>query len=160
VEEKFGVYDYRQTMQDLLQLKHVGIVWYYTKDFEFVHFQVSALNPGFDDLFFTPHFVNGPKEEIWGAVQSKLPYSVTKASLLDKIQQQLLERTKSRPGKVLSAKSVVLPIRQESSQTNCSNILWKERQLRDYRRVNNLCYFCREKFDANHLKWDNSHRRN
>jgi hypothetical protein len=30
--------------------------------------------------------------------------------------------------------------------------LWKERQLRDYRRANNLCYLCGEKSDAAYLQ--------
>jgi hypothetical protein len=39
-------------------------------------------NTGYDDLFFTSHFVNGLKEEISGAVQSQLPDSVDKTGIL------------------------------------------------------------------------------
>jgi hypothetical protein len=28
--------------------------------------------------------------------------------------------------------------------------LWRERQLRDYRRANGLCYFCGDKYDPAH----------
>jgi hypothetical protein len=47
-------------------------------------------NTGFDDLFFTSHFVNGLKDEIRGVEQAQLPNSVDKASLLAKIQQQIV----------------------------------------------------------------------
>jgi hypothetical protein len=87
VENKFGVYDYRTAVQDLLGMKHVGMVEDYTKEFEALQFQVSIFNPGFDDLFFTSQFVSGLKEEIRGVVQAQPPDSVDKVSMLAKIQQ-------------------------------------------------------------------------
>jgi hypothetical protein len=53
-------------------------------------------NPGFDDLFFTSQFISGLKDELRGAVQAQLPDSVDKASMLAKIQQQVLDRPKFR----------------------------------------------------------------
>jgi hypothetical protein len=52
VDEKFGAYDYRKAMQDLLNLKQEGSVDEYTKEFEATQFQVSMFNPGLDDMFF------------------------------------------------------------------------------------------------------------
>lgn len=40
----------------------------------------------------------------------------------------------------------------KSDPTSHQSPLWKERQLRDYRRANNLCYFCDDKFSLEHLK--------
>jgi hypothetical protein len=47
---------------------------------------------------------------------------------------------------------VQLPVtKPDPSATVSSTPLWKERQQRDYCRANNLCYFCGQKFDANHI---------
>jgi hypothetical protein len=69
IEEKFGAYDYRQAIQDLLQLRQEGTVEEYTQEFEVVQFQVFMFNTGFDDLFFTSHYINGLKEKLRSAVQ-------------------------------------------------------------------------------------------
>jgi hypothetical protein len=36
-------------------------------------------------------------------------------------------------------------------QHNTSNTLWKERHIRDYRKANDMCYYCDEKFVPGHL---------
>jgi hypothetical protein len=87
VEQKFGVYDYHSSIQDLLQVKQDDSVEEYTKAFQAIQFQVAMFNPGFDEMFFTTHFVNGLREEIRSVVQTHLPDSVDKAALLAKIQQ-------------------------------------------------------------------------
>jgi hypothetical protein len=55
------------------------------REFEAVQFQVSKFNAGFDDMFFTLHYVNGLRDYIRGGIQSQLPDSVDKASLLARI---------------------------------------------------------------------------
>jgi hypothetical protein len=55
--EKFGAYDYRQAIQELLSVKRQGSVEEYTKEFEVVQFQVSMFNIEFDDMFFTAQYV-------------------------------------------------------------------------------------------------------
>jgi hypothetical protein len=56
---------------------------------------------GFDDLFFTSHYINSLKEELMIAIQSQLPDSVTRASLLARNQQQ---GVKSKPSKAINVK--------------------------------------------------------
>jgi hypothetical protein len=85
-------------------------------------------------------------------IQTQLPDSVTKASVLSRIQQQVWERTKFRPQKGVSAKFTTNSVKTDSASQTPTTPLWKERQLRDYRRANNMCYFCGDKFDANHLQ--------
>jgi hypothetical protein len=154
VEEKFGAYDYRKVVQDLLALRQEGNLEDYIREFEAIQFQVSMFNTGFDELFFTSHFVNGLKDEIRGVVQAQLLDSVDRATLLAQNQQQIVDRSKFRQGRQGTSKvsSVSSTSRGESSQSNPTSSLWKERQLRDFRRANNLCYFCGEKFDAEHLQ--------
>jgi hypothetical protein len=52
-----------------------------------MQFQVAMYNPGFDEMFFPAHFVNGLREEIKSVVQTHLPDSIDKAGLLAKIMQ-------------------------------------------------------------------------
>jgi hypothetical protein len=120
VDEKFGVFDYRRSLQDLLLLKQMGSVEEYTKEFEALQFQVTMFNPGLNDMFFTTHFVNGLKEEIKGTVQSQIPYSVDIANMLARIQQQILDRTKFKPHKASSGK-VQLSVHRNDSATTSSN---------------------------------------
>jgi hypothetical protein len=72
----------------------VNSVEKYIKEFHGVQFQVSMFNPGFDELFFTSHFINGLKEEIKHVVQAQLPDTMDRAALLARIQQQALEKSK------------------------------------------------------------------
>jgi hypothetical protein len=51
-----------------------------------MQFHAAMYNPGFDEMFFTAHFVNGLREEIKSVVQTHLPDSVDKATLMAKIQ--------------------------------------------------------------------------
>jgi hypothetical protein len=41
IEERFGVYDYRCSIQDLLQIRQDGSVEEYTKSFQTMQFQVA-----------------------------------------------------------------------------------------------------------------------
>jgi hypothetical protein len=152
VEEKFWAYDYRKFLQDLLSLEQEGSVEDYTKEFKVVQFHVSMFNSGFDDKFFTSHYANGLKDDIMNSVQNQLPDSVDKASVLARVQQQVLDRTKARTGKAVAAKPFAVPTNYDSSQVSFNGSMWKERQLRDYRCANKLCYFCGDKFDAIHLQ--------
>jgi hypothetical protein len=56
VEAKFGAYDYRKVVQELLSLRQEGSVEEYTKETEIAQFQVSMINSGYDDMFFAKHF--------------------------------------------------------------------------------------------------------
>jgi hypothetical protein len=152
VEDKFGAYDYKKAIQELSALKQDGSVEEYTGEFEVVQFHVSMLNAGFDDMFFTSHFINGLKDGIRGVVQIQLPDSVDRASMLVRIQQQIVEKGKYKHVKQSASKPNTTSNRAESSHSAPTSTLWKERQLRDFKRANNLCYFCGDKFDADHLQ--------
>jgi hypothetical protein len=61
-----------------------------------------------------------------------------------------LERSKTKHTRFLAAKTHVVA-KSKGGQNIASATLWKERQFRDFRRANNLCFFCGDKFDAAHL---------
>jgi len=108
-------------------------------------------NDGFDDMFFVTQFIKGLKLEISAGVQAQRPRDVDDAKMLAKVQQQLLEKGKQKwnkspaPGKIQNGfqKSDSKPVPQQSS-------LWKERQTLNYRKANNLCYYCGKKYDPAH----------
>lgn len=131
----------------------MGTVEEYTKEFEAIRFIVSMYNPAYDELYFASHFVKGLKEEIRGVVQSQVPDTVDSASLLARVHQQVLERAKLRAHQpVHVVEPATFNTKGDNKPSNYNPNLWRERQLRDYRRANNLCYFCGDKFDHEHLQ--------
>ena len=54
VEQKFGVPDYRDAMEELLGLKQTSSVEDYALAFENLQFEISMHNDGFDDTFLFP----------------------------------------------------------------------------------------------------------
>jgi hypothetical protein len=98
----------------------------YTREFEAIQFQVSMFNPGFDDLFFTSQFVSGLKDEIRGAVQAQLPDSMDKASMLTRVQQQVMDRLKFRIHKGTTPKTGAPSAKGDVVQPSNNTLLWKE----------------------------------
>jgi hypothetical protein len=96
VEEEFGADDLRSTMNELLDLKQSRTVEDYTTQFQALQFTITMQNPSYDEMFFTPQYIRGLKEEIRGTVEPQMPTSVHKASIIAKIQQGMIERNKAR----------------------------------------------------------------
>jgi hypothetical protein len=107
-------------------------------------------NPGFDEMFFTTHFVSGLKEDIRLVVQTHLPDSVDRVALLAKIQQQNLDRSSSKCSKWGYVKAN--NVNNDKAQNSATSPLWRERHIRDYRKANDLCYYFGEKFVPGHLQ--------
>jgi hypothetical protein len=78
--------------------------------------------------------------------------SVDRASILVKIQQQIVEHSKHNHIIFPAAQTQAAHSKNEGVQTPPSATLWKERQLRDFRTTNNLYYFCGDKFDTANLQ--------
>ena len=73
--------------------------------------------------------------------------------LLARIQNQVLEKGKSKWSKAGNTYKPNNPtLKNNSKGSGQTSPLWKERQIRDYLKANGLCFYCREPFDANHLK--------
>ena len=94
VEEQFGSDDYRSALDELLVLKQRGTVEEYATEFESLQFQICMHNSGYGELFFVAQFIKGLRPDIQSAIQMQLPDKVTKAILLAKIQQKMLEKGK------------------------------------------------------------------
>lgn len=85
-------------------------------------------------------------------VESQVPEIVNRAAMLTRVQQHVLEKAKLKVPRTFATNKSVLQNKVENKPGQNASGLWKERQLRDFRRANNLCYFCGDKFDNTHLE--------
>lgn len=154
VEEKFGSDDHRKFMKQLLSLKQLGTVDEYQLQFEQLSYQIAIQNPNYDEQFYVSQFIRGLKIEIRGAVEAQVPETVERAILLALVQQEV--QAEARPWaqrQIPHARFEHQAPRQEAIKPALklgTGDLWKDRQLRDYRRVNGLCFKCGDKFDPTH----------
>jgi hypothetical protein len=150
--QEFGSDDFRTSMHDLLDLKQTGTVEDYTTKFQNLQYGVAMHNAHYDDMFFTQQYIMGLKDDIKGMVEAQMPTTVLKASTLAKVQQMVLDRSKPKFSKPTSQHKQYHQPKADSKQNGQSSLLWKDRQLRDYRKANGLCYSCGEKFVPGHLE--------
>jgi hypothetical protein len=102
-----------------------------------------------DEQFFTTTYINGLKEDIRAMVELHTPSTVRKATTIAKIQEGHLERTKSKFQRQQSQTKPTYP-KPDSRPNPTYGTLWRNKQLRDYRKANNLGYSCGEKFEPGH----------
>jgi hypothetical protein len=121
-------------------------------EFEALQYQVAMHDLGMADTYFVSQFIKGLKPEIRYPVQGQVPGTMEKAVMLAKMQQTIQEKYRSAGPK--SAHSTRYTIsttpKPEYKSTPATPQLSKERQLRDYCRANNLCFYCREPYDSSH----------
>jgi hypothetical protein len=121
----------------------------YILAFTDLQYQVQMHNQGLDEIYFVTQFVKGLKVELAVGVQSQVPKSMKKAIMLAKVQQQLMDSKQfkfSRQGSTGSGP----PSRFEQKSAQPSSGLWKERQLRDFRKASGLCIYCGDKYNVAH----------
>jgi hypothetical protein len=88
-------------------------------------------------------FLLGLKEDLRHVVEMHLPDSVSQAATLASVQEHLTGKSKSVPRKFQADKG-------DGKSAMNSSELWKARQLKEYRRANNLCFKCRDKYTPTH----------
>jgi hypothetical protein len=76
-------------------------------------------------------------------VEMHLPTSVSQAATLAEVHEHLTEKPKQ------SFKKYTTPKNDNKPPVNSTD-LWKARQLKEYRRLNNLCYKCGDKYTPGH----------
>jgi hypothetical protein len=122
------------------------------EEFDQARYMTAMHNPLLDETFFVTQFIYGLKLEIQSVVQMHQPATVDKAVLLAQMQQEVLE--KSRPRGVRQGyvpKQYQPGNKGEGKVQPVGGDLSRERELREYRRVNGLCYACGEKFEPGHI---------
>ncbi|CAN6305637.1 unnamed protein product [Urochloa humidicola] len=151
VEKQFGSYDYRDAMGDLVALSHEGSLEDYISAFEDLQYQVQMYNQGLDEVYFITQFIKGLKSEIAAGVQAQVPETMLRAIMLARVQQKLADSQHFKTTKYPSRSQSALPKWDTKNFTNNTNsTLWKERQLRDFRKANGLCMYCGDKFSQAH----------
>lgn len=151
VEQKFGADDYRTALTDLIALKQTGTVEDYTTQFQAPQFDISMHNGQYDELFFTSHYINGLKDDVRAGVEPQVPKTVDQAAVIAKIQQKVLDRNKhkNQRGNFSASRTETIP-RPDARSSQSSSPFWKDRQLRDHRKLNGLCFKCGEKYEPGH----------
>lgn len=79
-----------------------------------------------------------------------MPKTVDKAKRLAKVYQEISEKNRMKHQKGLALKTQVTGVRGNNRAGTLYPELSNERQLRDYRRANGLCFICGDKFEPGH----------
>jgi hypothetical protein len=139
---------YRDRMKELMVLKQRGTVEEYRREFNQLVYQLRLYEPAVSETMLVTRFVMGLKEELKPVVEIQLPNTVSEAAAYAKVQEEILGRQKlSEPY------NSRVPFQRTESRTNSAQVgdLWKALQLKEYRRANNLCFGCGEKFVPGHI---------
>lgn len=165
VVEEFGQEEYEGQMSKLLQLKQTGSVPEYKAAFESCMYHLLSLDESLSTRWFVSQFVFGLRDELRAAVRLQAPSSVTRAASLARIQEEEAEhqRPRTRPpaptkhptvGTALPLGPAVVPVgaggRAELPRRVATDEYTQERQLRDFRRSNGLCFKCGDKYAKDH----------
>lgn len=150
VVEEFGPDEFEDQMHKLLQLRQTGSVAEYRVQFEVYMYHLLALDPSLSSKFFVTKFVLGLKDELRATVRIQAPTSITRATVFAKIQEEELAacrpRSRPAPGGRPPPAAAAAPQRPRAAPDDFA----RERQLRDFRRANNLCFKCGDRYSRDH----------
>jgi hypothetical protein len=152
VVEKFGAEAYPNALRKLLELRQTDTLDQYIKEFDQIQYGVAVHNPVFDEIFFVTHFVHGLKYDIQSVVRMQMHTTVDRAIVLAQTQHDILEQAKGKGQRQpFHNKQVVVGFKGEGKQPPVGGDLSKERQVREFQRLNGLCYACGERFEPGHI---------
>ena len=123
----------------------------YTTKFQSFQYDVTMHGPSYDPLFFATQYVRGLKDDIRAVVEPQVPTTVERTVVIVKIQQKVVDRSKLK----YQQKQPNTKVQQAKPEAKTPSIygnLWRDKQLRDYRKTNNLCYHCGEKYEPGHAE--------
>jgi len=139
VEDHFGSYHYRDAMGELVSLAQDGSLEDYISAFVDLQYQVTMHNTGLGQVYFVTQFIKGLKPELRVGVQSQVPQDMKRAIMLARVQQQVLDSNKFKSNRYSPTSKSSVPSSSSRLDTRSTSItsssLWKERQLRDFRKA-------------------------
>lgn len=150
VIEEFGPDEFEDQMHKLLQLRQLGSVTEYRVQFEVYMYHLLALDPTLSTKFFVTQFVLGLKDELRAAVRIQAPTSITRATVFARIQEEELEATRPRHRPAPAGRPPPVVAQVAPRPRAAPDDFARERQLRDFRRANNLCFKCGERYSKDH----------
>jgi hypothetical protein len=151
LQEEFGPDEFECQMHQLLQLKQMGTVVEYRLQFEKLMYQLLALDPALSPKFFITQFVLGLKSELRAFVRAQTPSSLTRATVLARIQEEELAINRHAVRPVPAGRPPpVLGIPRPPVVNKPTDDFARERQLQEFRRINKQCYKCGEPYSREH----------
>ncbi|KAK1678256.1 hypothetical protein QYE76_039104 [Lolium multiflorum] len=151
VEAEFGADDQRKSMKSLLQLQQTDTVQAYIVEFQSLMYQVLMFNPNYDEQFFVSQFIKGLKSELRAAVESQVPETLERAFLIARVQQEVQDDVRTRGTRTYNRPEHTQPCEATKPALKfATGDLWKDRQLREYRKLHNQCYRCGEPYNPTH----------
>jgi len=151
LQTTFGPDDHWYALNELMDLKQTDTVEDYTTRFKSLQFDVTLHGCSYDDMFFATHYIRGLREDIRAVVEPQRPTTVETAMVIAKIQQKVIERSKVK-SQLRPPNSRTQQPKLEAKPPSIYGNLWRDKQLRDYRKANNLCYGCGEKYEPGHAE--------
>lgn len=88
LKEEFGPDEFELEMHKLLQLRQTGTVAEYRLAFETHMYHLLALDATLSNKFFITQFLLGLRDDLRAAVRLQAPTSITRASVLARIQEE------------------------------------------------------------------------
>uniref|UniRef100_A0ACD5Y7Q3 Uncharacterized protein n=1 Tax=Avena sativa TaxID=4498 RepID=A0ACD5Y7Q3_AVESA len=155
--QEFGQDEYDGQMTKLLQLKQTGTVAEYKLAFEECMYHLISLDETLGNRWFVTQFVFGLREDIRLPVRLQGPASIARAASLARIQEEETEHHHPRSRPHAPTKHPTVP---QLPATTTTRPDWprkqgnydfnRERQFRDFRRANGLCFKCGDKYSKDH----------
>jgi hypothetical protein len=161
VLEEFRQDEYDGQMSKLMQLRQTGSVSDYRQAFEDCMYHLLAVDESLSTRWFVSQFVFGLRDDIRAAVRLQGPLSIARAASLARIQEEeTASADQHRPRARPLAPTKHPPVATTNNAAPAGKVDWpkkqgtddfnRERQLRDFRRANNLCFKCGDKFSKEH----------
>ncbi|KAL4351193.1 hypothetical protein GQ457_06G016870 [Hibiscus cannabinus] len=144
---------YTDTVEEFNKLLQKTTVEEYQDRFEELQPYMLLQNPELGEDYFISSFISGLRDDIKHRVKMHEPRTLANASRLAKLTELSLEfeakRSKypQRPSYLQFQNST---LKQPTTPITTKNIIPPKQPLLDYRRANNLCFKCGEKFVPGH----------
>lgn len=152
VEEEFGPEEFEVQMHHLVQLRQTGTIQEYRQEFETTMYHLLSLDPSLSSKFFISQFLLGLNDELRLGVHLQSPTSITRAAVFACIHKEELEKQRTPRshitpvGRPPPATPAPIPARAAAPPRQGGDDYARERQLREFRRANGLCFRCGDKY--------------
>ncbi|KAK3151411.1 hypothetical protein QOZ80_3AG0245520 [Eleusine coracana subsp. coracana] len=150
---EFEVNTHHNKLMELLSIHQTGPVEEYKKQFEQLMYHVKLYDNRLSEPLLVAQFILGLKDELRALVEVKVPDTVSKAAQLAVLHEAVIERQKKFSYKPQSSKwhgAGHKDSKQDHKAQFQPGELWKAKQLHAYRKANDLCYKCGDKYIQGH----------
>ena len=145
-------------MHHFIQLRQTGSVQEYRQQFETTMYHLLALDPTLSSKFFISQFLIGLKDELPLGVRLQAPTSITRAAVFARIQEEELEKQRTARPRIApvgrpplpAPPAATVPARAAAAPRQGADEYARERQLREFRGANGLCFRCGDKYSREH----------